>query len=59
MALERKKLQAELARVTAAKLEQDYLVEQRLEEISRLKAQMEIQIAKEIELNQKLSDLKD
>ena len=59
MALERKKLQVELARVTAAKLEQDYLVEQRLEEISRLKAQMEIQIAKEIELNQKLSDLKD
>ena len=58
MKLEKKKTEAELARVIAARLEQEYIIEQRLDEIERLKKNIEIQSAKEIELNQKLTDLK-
>jgi len=58
MKLEFKKLQAELARVIAARLEQEYIIEQRLDEIERLKKNIEIQSDKEQELNQKLIELK-
>lgn len=58
MKLEIKKLQAELARVIAARLEQDYIIEQRLDEIERLKKNIEIQSAREIELSKKLMEIK-
>lgn len=52
--LESKRIQAELARVRAARLEQEYLIAQRLEEVERLNAQIKIQVAKEQELESKL-----
>lgn len=53
--LEIKKIKAELARVTAAKLEMEYRIEERLQEIERLKEQVKLQNAKEQELTNKLN----
>ena len=55
--LEIKKVKAELARVTAAKLEMDMRVEERTQEIERLKEHMTIQEAKEQELAAKLEEM--
>lgn len=55
--LEIKKIRAELARVTAAKLEMDMRIEERMEEIGRLKDHMAISEAKEQELSVKLAEL--
>lgn len=52
-----KKLKAELAAVTAAKLSMDVRVDQALEEVERLKQHMEVQEAKEQELISKLSEM--
>ena len=53
--LEVKKLKAELARVTAAKLDMDVRVDERLAEIEKIKEQMAIQEAKETELLGKIA----
>jgi hypothetical protein len=58
MKLEKMRLESELARVIAAKKEQEYIVEQRLDEIERLKKSIDIQSTKEQDLNQKLIELK-
>ena len=55
--LEIKKIRAELARVTAAKLEMDMRIEERSQEIDRLKEHMAIQEAKELELAEKLAEM--
>jgi hypothetical protein len=57
--LEIKKLKAELSRVTASKLEMDYLIEGKLEEIQRLKEAMAKQEAHEKTLEIKLKELMD
>lgn len=54
--LEIKKIRAELARVTAAKLEMDMRIEERSQEIERLKEHMLIQEEKEKELAAKLEE---
>lgn len=55
--LELKKLKAEVARVTAAKLEMDCRIEERLQEIERLREHMAIQETKEQELLAKLAEV--
>lgn len=55
--IEIKKLKSELSRVIAAKDEMDYLIEQRLQEIQRLKDSMEKQESAEKELKEKLKVL--
>lgn len=55
--LEVKKIKAERARVYASKLELELRVEERLEEINRIKASIEIQEAKEKELDDKIAAL--
>jgi len=52
--LELKKIKAELGKVTAAKLEMDMRIEEKMQEIDRLKEHMAIQEAKELELTEKL-----
>lgn len=54
MTLERRKKEAELARVKAARLDLEVRIEERLEEIERLKQHVEIQLQKESELEQEL-----
>ena len=55
--LEIKKVKVELSRVRAAKDDMDYQIEMRLSDIERLKEQMAIQEAKEVELAAKIADL--
>lgn len=54
MTLERRRKEAELARVKAARLDLEVRVEERLEEIQRLREHIEVQIKKENELEQEL-----
>lgn len=53
--LEIKKIQVELLRVSAAKAELELRVDERLDEIERLKEHIKISENKEIELKQKLN----
>ena len=55
--LERKKLRSELMRVAAAKAEMDYLIEQKLEEIQRLRDNMAKQDAAEKTIQEKIDSL--
>lgn len=57
MNLEIKRIKLELLRVTAAKAELEFKIEERLDEIRRLKEHILIQENKEKELNEKLLDL--
>jgi hypothetical protein len=52
--LELKKLKVELMRVTAARAELELRIEERLDEIERLKEHIKIQLDKETELEQKI-----
>jgi len=53
-ALEKKRLQAELLRITSAKFELELRIEERLEEIEKLKEHIKIQEDKEKEIQEKL-----
>lgn len=55
--LDIKRLKAELAGVTAAKLQFDLRIEERLDEIIRIKSQVEVQEAKEKELEARIAEL--
>lgn len=59
MSLEYKKLKMELARVQAARLEMEFLIAQRMEEVERLNENIKIQITKEQELTIKLKEIGD
>lgn len=52
--LEKKKLQVELLRVGAARAELELRIDERQEEIERLKEHIKIQELKEIELTEKI-----
>ena len=52
--LEIKRLKLELIKVTAAKHELDFRIEERLDEIARLKEHIKVQEAKELELAAKI-----
>jgi len=54
MTLDTKKKELELARVQLARQEMEFKIEERLEEIERLKSNIEIQIKKENELKAEL-----
>lgn len=54
--LDKKKMKLELMRVTTARAELDYKVEERLDEISRLKDQIRIQDDKIAELEKLLHE---
>ena len=55
MELKRKKL--ELSRVSLAREEQEFKIEERMEEIKRLQAMIEIQMKKEQELQAEITAL--
>jgi len=55
MELKRKKL--ELSRVSLAREEQEFKIEERMEEIRRLQAMIEIQLKKEEELQAEITAL--
>lgn len=52
--LEKRKKEVELARVRTARMELELKIEERLDEITRLKEHIEIQTKKEKELEQEL-----
>lgn len=53
--IELKKLKLEIARVTTAKLDLEIRLDERLQEIEKIKEYIAVQEAKEAELNDKLS----
>lgn len=57
MSLEYKKLKMELARVQAARLEMEFIIAQRMEEVDRLNDNVKIQVSKEQELITKLKEM--
>lgn len=57
MSLEQKKIKAELSRVIASKDELDYLIEQKLDEIKRLKDAVAKQELAEQSLLEKIKNL--
>lgn len=57
MSLEKKKTEVELMRVTTARMELEYKIEERKEEIQRMEDHIKIQIAKESELKDKLKEM--
>lgn len=54
--LELKKKKLELSRVQVARQELEFKIEERLDEISRLKDHIEIQIKKESELTKEINE---
>lgn len=54
--LELKRIDAELARVIAARKQLELNVDERMEEIGRLKENIKVQEAKEQELSQKITE---
>lgn len=58
MSIEQKRKQLELNRVRVAREELELKIEERMEEIARLKGHIETQINKETELEQELKNLK-
>lgn len=56
--LDLKRLKVELIRVNAAKAELELRVEERLDEIERIKEHIKISEAKEIELKEKIENFK-
>jgi len=59
MGIELKKRQLELARVTLARQELEFRIDERMEEIKRLKENIEIQLAKEEEIKAHLKEMKE
>ena len=57
MSLEKKKTEVELMRVTTARMELEYKIEERKDEIRRMEDHIKIQIAKESELKDKLKEM--
>lgn len=56
MSLEQKKKELELARVRLARQEMEYKIEEREEEIQRLKEHIKIQIERENELTKQIKE---
>lgn len=57
MSLEIKKTKLELLKVAAARAEMEYRIDERLEEIERIKENIKIQIDKEKELEQRIKSM--
>lgn len=54
MSLEKKKKEMELRRVEVARMELELKIEERLEEINRLKEHINVQLEKEKQLNEEI-----
>lgn len=54
MTLEEKRMKVELMRVTTARMELEYKIEEKKEEIKRLEDHIKLQLVKEDELSTKL-----
>jgi hypothetical protein len=54
--LERKRMSVELIRVSAAKAELEFRIEERLDEINRIKEHIKISELKELELREKIKE---
>jgi hypothetical protein len=59
MSLELKKIKVELLRVSAAKAELELRIEERMEEINRIKEHISISEAKEKELEEKIKKMEE
>lgn len=59
MSLEFKKTQVELMRVTTARMELEYKIEERKEEIKRMEDHIQIQVQKEAELTNKMKEMEN
>lgn len=57
MTLDKKRKQLELSRVEVARQELEFKIEERLDEIKRLEAHIEVQKTKEAELKEELAKL--
>lgn len=57
MNLDKQRTRLELMRVTTARMELEFKIEERKEEIKRMEDHIKIQIDKELELNQKIKDM--
>ena len=57
MSLDLKRLKVELIRVGAAKAELEFRIEERLEEIERVKEHIKISEDKEVELQNKIAEM--
>lgn len=55
--LELKRTQVELMRVTTARMELEYKIEERKDEIKRMEDHIKIQFEKEMELKQKIKEM--
>jgi hypothetical protein len=56
--LDLKRIKLELMKVTAARHELELRIDERMEEIERIKANIQIQLEKETELTQKIKENK-
>lgn len=54
--LEIKRMKLELIKVAAARHELEFRIEERMEEISRIKEHIQVQVAKEAELSAKIEE---
>ena len=54
--LQLKELKVQLAGVYAARMSQEYKVDERMEEIGRIKVSIQVQLDKEDELKQKIAE---
>lgn len=57
MSLEKKKKEMELRRVEVARMELELKIEERLEEINRLKEHINVQLEKEKQLKEELNNI--
>jgi len=54
--LEIKRMKLEIVRVAAARSELEFRIEERLDEIARLKGQIQVQVNRENELKEKITE---
>lgn len=59
MTLEQRKLKAELLRVQAAKADMEYRIAERLDEITRIEANIKVQEETELKIIEKMKEKKE
>lgn len=57
MKLEKKRIELELMRVKTARMDLEFKIEERLEDIERMQGHIKVQENKELELSDKLKEL--
>lgn len=59
MSMELKKAKLELMRVTTARMDLELRIDERLEEIERLRGHVQVQLDKELELTNKVKEIQE